>query len=350
MSDKIDKLEMEIKELKNYDYSLLDGEHSFMLCGTLGGFKASIKKIQYTMIKQILLGLMSGVIIGFGYVACITAMHGLPENLEALVLGAIFPGCIILITFLGGALFTSHSLATIPMFKGCVSGREYIKAIFSVLIGNFLGTLIFALAYVAAGAFHNTDPDSIAEKIYTTGVHKLYGVGDQIMGTLVLGTVLLTILHSFFSGILCNLAVSSTLPLTSATKSPTSAILLLIFPILYFAIGGFQHGPANSFFMWMMLLECIFKQDWAGTNPKVSPEFIHVLIFFGLSTIPTLLGNWVGGSFLMAGILHAINKKYTDLLFKQLRLERLAKVIKITKKSVVQLEQKKVHKQINNKN
>ncbi|AKU80162.1 formate/nitrite transporter family protein [Spiroplasma turonicum] len=337
MSNKLEKIELEIDELKKHDYSILEGDHSFMLCGTLGGFKASIKKIQYTMIKQILLGLMSGVIIGFGYVACLTTMKGLPPNLEALVLGAIFPGCIILITFLGGALFTSHSLATIPMMKGCLSFNEYIKAIVSVLLGNFLGTFLFSLLYVAAGAFHNTETGSVAEKIYTTGIHKLYGVGDNIMGDIMITTCLVTIVYSFFSGILCNLAVSATLPLTSATKSPTSAILLLIFPILYFAIGGFQHGPANSFFLWMMLLECIFKQKWAD-NSVLKPEFFHILLFVLLSTLPTLLGNWVGGSFLMAGILHSINKKYTSMLFMKMRLERLEKTLLISRINVNKIE------------
>ncbi|ASP28625.1 formate/nitrite transporter [Spiroplasma corruscae] len=346
MSDKISNLEIEINELKKHDYTLLDGEHSFMLCGTLGGFKASIKKIQYTIIKQILLGLMSGVIIGFGYIACLTVMQGLPSNLESLVLGIIFPGCIILITFLGGALFTSHSLATIPMLKGCLTFREYIKAIVSVLVGNFLGTLLFALLYVAAGGFHNTAEGSIAQKIYETGAHKLYGVADQLMGTLMWGTCAITFIYSFFSGILCNLAVSATLPLTSATKSPTSAILLLVYPILYFAIGGFQHGPANSFFMWMMLLECIFTQDWASTNQTLTPEFIHVLIFFCLSTIPTLLGNWLGGSFLMAGILHTINKKYTTLLFMKLKLEKYEKILMLTKLNKDKIELKKEEKRI----
>ncbi|AGR40896.1 formate/nitrite transporter family protein [Spiroplasma taiwanense] len=333
-NNKIKKIEEEIKKLKEFDYSLIEAEHSFMVNGTLGGFKSAVQKLEYTFFKQILLGIMSGVIIGFGYIACITAMVSLPESWNTfgiVLLGFIFPGCIILITFLGGGLFTSHVFSTIPVLKKCASSNAYFKGIFGVLLGNILGTLVFVLIFAGAGGLQNIDKGSLANKVYDMAMHKLYLVTDEISTkkSITAVSVILTIGIGICSGILCNIMVCATLPLTNSTKNPVAVFLFLIFPIAYFAIGGFQHGPANTFFLWMMLVEIIFRPDMQFGENNISPEFIHFILFIFLSTIPTLIGNWIGGAIFLPGILYLINSKYTSLLFKKMKLEYLEKQLLI---------------------
>jgi formate transporter len=62
------------------------------------------------------------------------------------------------------------------------------------------------------------------------------------------GDCFLTMLYVFASGLLCNLLVSATLPITSSTKSNGTASLVMLFAIAYFSLAGYQHSPANSFF------------------------------------------------------------------------------------------------------
>lgn len=323
--NKNNNIEDEIKALKEQDYGVLDAQHSFMVDGVLGGFKAAIHKLHYTFIKQILLGIMSGVIIGFGYVACIIAMVSLKgtgfEAFGTILLGFIFPGCIIMITFLGGGLFTSHVFSTIPVFKGCGSRRLYLKGIFGVLLGNFAGTFIFVALFSAAGGLWRNE--DFLTKVYDMSIHKLYLVGHEMTnGEKITGfAILATVGIGIASGILCNMMVCSTLPLASTTKNSAAVILLMIFPIAYFAIGGFQHGPANTFFMWMLLFISIFNPEiHAGS---ANAEIWHVFLFIAISTLPTLIGNWLGGAIILPGTLYLINKEYASVLFKKIKLEYL---------------------------
>ncbi|WP_339021315.1 formate/nitrite transporter family protein [Spiroplasma endosymbiont of Atherix ibis] len=325
-------IEEEIRSLKEVDYGILDAQHSFMVDGVLGGFKAAMHKLHYTFIKQILLGIMSGVIIGFGYVACIIAMVSLKgtgfEAFGTILLGFIFPGCIIMITFLGGGLFTSHVFSTIPIFKGCGSKRLYLKGIFGVLLGNLVGTFIFVAIFSGAGGLWNNGP--FLNKVFAMSMHKLYLVNYDLQNneSIKAVSILATIGIGICSGILCNIMVCSTLPLASTTKNAAAIILLMIFPIAYFAIGSFQHGPANSFFMWMLLFEIIFNHSQVAITSGsgeilLRPQFYHFVLFIGLSTIPTLIGNWIGGALLLSGVLYFINKEYVSILFKKIKLEYL---------------------------
>ncbi|AUM62435.1 formate/nitrite transporter family protein [Spiroplasma monobiae] len=375
--NKNNNIEDEIRALKEEDYGILDAQHSFMVDGVLGGFKAAIHKLHYTFIKQILLGIMSGVIIGFGYVACIIAMVSIQDTsfkaFGTILLGFIFPGCIILITFLGGGLFTSHVFSTIPVFKGCGSRRLYLKGIFGVLLGNFAGTFIFVALFSAAGGLW--DNKDFLTKVFSMAMHKMYLVNHDILnGVAISGmSILATVGIGIASGILCNMMVCATLPLASTTKNTAAIILMMIFPIAYFAIGGFQHGPANSFFMWMMLFEAIFNHsdvvigvivDGAGDKTEfikeIHPQIQYFFLFIAISTLPTLIGNWFGGALLLPGILYFINKEYASVLFKKIKLEYLeeksgnfkAKAEKQMKKLKQKIKEKQadIDSQENNKN
>ncbi|AHI52590.1 formate/nitrite transporter family protein [Spiroplasma culicicola] len=334
MNEKQLKIQNEIDKLKQVDFSSLEQSHGFMADGIVGGFKSAIHKMHYTFVKQILLGILSGIIIGFGYVACLIAMLGLPEHWAGfgnVMLGIFFPGCIILITFLGGGLYTSHVVATIPMFKKTVYVSDYLKGIFGVMLGNFAGTLIFVMIFAMAGGLDMKINDiGIFEKAYDMGLHKLY----RFESSKTFSAVVLSVLAALTSGILCNIMVSATLPLTSSSKHPVGALFVIIFPITFFAMSGYQHGPANTFFFWSMIVSNIFPPEM-GENSILhnEPQILDVVYFFFINLIPTFIGNWIGGAIFLPGLLHLINKEYTDVFFKKARLEFLEeKMTRITTK------------------
>ncbi|ARU92098.1 formate/nitrite transporter [Spiroplasma clarkii] len=338
----IKKIEAEIAQLRSEDYELLDERHGFMVDGLLGGFKAAIHKMHYTFFNQILLGILGGVILAFGYTACIVAVNSTPfgSGFANVLLGLFFPGCLILITYLGGGLFTSHVVSTIPMFKKTIKVSDYLKGIFGVLLGNWVGTLLFIIVFILAGGLEmKIGGKSVVVQAYYLGMHKMYGVGDSLLEghALTFKVILIAAIAAFASGMLCNFMVSSTLPLTNSSKHPVVALMVIFFPIVFFAMSGYQHSPANSYFMWIIFIVDIMKDNvfasgettpllGGGAGALATAEIYNSIngatgfIFFAVNLVPSVLGNWVSGAILLPGILHLINKKYTEPFFKRERI------------------------------
>lgn len=364
---KLSKLEYE-NQLKNMDYDKVMTGHGYMTDGIIGGFAASIHKMEYTFFKQVLLGVLSGFIIGFGYTSCIYAVMTLggqnAATMERVIMAGIFPLCIVLITFLGGGLYTSHVLATIPTMKGCVKIDHYLRGIFGVLLGNMIGTGIFALIASMSGILSD---NTFMAKAHQLGIHKLYEIGHVIESysykndlaalardyfpTLVgksneeillavgennpilrfeqnfdtpgfditIKDVILTMLFCLGSGILCNIMVSSTLPLTASTKSSSTTLVVICIPILFFVLMGLQHGPANTFFMWMLIIELFFNMGQSGFH--INTQMVIIGSFIFANVIPTLIGNWIGGGIILPGLLHLINIKYTSVYFAKTKYD-----------------------------
>lgn len=318
----IEKIKSEIDSLKDNDFSLLDSSHGFVVDGLIGGFKASIDKMKYSFNRQILLGIFAGIILAVGYVACISATYGLKGDLaglSTLIMGVLFPGCIILISFLGGGLYTSHVVATLPTMKKTVKLSHYFRGIFGVLIGNFIGTLIGALLLGLMGMYSYNQ--GFANAIHTTAMHKMLWLGDHLANkTVTIKDYLLTFIGVFSAGILCNFLVASTLPITFSTKNTSAAITVMFFAIAFFVISGFQHSAANTFFFWVLLVENFWK--------TTDINYTYFLIFLVFNFIPAALGNFVGGALLMPGLLYLINIKYCIVLFQKQRLILLENILK----------------------
>ncbi|QHX36065.1 hypothetical protein STIUS_v1c05110 [Spiroplasma sp. TIUS-1] len=353
---KLSKLEYE-NQLKNMDYEKVMTGHGYMTDGIIGGFAASIHKMEYTFFKQVLLGVLSGFIIGFGYTACTYAVMSLGGDnaamMERMIMAIIFPFCIVLITFLGGGLYTSHVLATIPTMKGAVKIDHYIRGIFGVLLGNILGTGIFVSIAAMAGILE----DSVfLGKAHDIGIHKLYNIGhvidehkytEEILSDLfpnlsqeakdrilqlksaqdfdtpgfdiTIKDVVLTMLFCLGSGILCNIMVSSTLPLTASTKNSSTTVIIICLPIFLFVMMGLQHGPANTFFLWIFVWELFLNAGQDGFH--VNTQMVIIGSFIFANVIPTLIGNWIGGGIVLPGLLHLINIKYTSVYFAKTKYD-----------------------------
>lgn len=329
MDNKIIKIQEEISRLEQFDYSIFDNEDKgFVVDGLLGGYKAAIHKMHYTFIKQILLGIFAGIIIAIGYAACIKGVAGLGDPklgwARNLIMGALFPGCIFLITFLGGGIYTSHVVATIPALKRCVKSRDYLKGVFGIFLGNAIGTFITALLLMAMGMFTNENPTDLAT-FWAVGVHKLMIISDAGKGleggfkNVSFGTYALGFLAALSAGILCNFLVSATLPMTFSTKQVTAAIIVIFFAIAFFVISGFQHCVANTLFFWVMILEPLVNHN---LDSIVDVQW-YAVMFLLFNILPAMIGNTIGGAFMMPGILSLIYPNYTKAFFKYERLQLL---------------------------
>jgi len=314
-------MEKEIERLQTQDYSILSASHGFMTNGALGGFKSSVDKMKYKFLVQFLLGLLAGIIVGLAYGSALVFLKDINIGGEAqkwvktLMLGIIFPPAIWLITFLGGGLFTSHAVATIPTIKGLVPRKKYFSALGGVYLGNLCGTGAIVVILALAGVFNAKGDNTFSDEAYKIAGSKLYDVFEAMKAgrAISAGDVFLTIMYVFFSGILCNLLVSSTLPITSSTKSRGTASAVMFFAVFYFVTAGYQHSPANSFFLWTTMIDAILghhENSWQLFG-----------LFIGLNLIPAAIGNWLSGGILLPGILYLTQQKYVDILFDKIKLE-----------------------------
>ncbi|QEH61544.1 formate/nitrite transporter [Spiroplasma chinense] len=344
MNKKSVKIQDEINQLEKEDFSVLDKEHGFMVAGILGGFSAAIHKMEYLFIKQILLGVLGGIILAAGYTAVVFATVTKP-GMDPIFLGILFPGCIITITFLGGGLYTSHVVSTIPTIKKTIFVEDYLKGILGVLLGNFLGTLFFVIIFTLAGAHTNS---AVFAKAYSMGIHKMFEAGESNSAK----TIVISVIAVFASGILCNIMVSSTLPLTSASKNTLAPFFLFLFPIAFFVISGYQHAPANTFFLWMMISENIFHfgSDALQNTYHINEQWVDIVKYIFINLIPAILGNWVGGAIILPGILHLINSDITNVFFKKERLKflnhQLGRIQEKEEAKKLKLEQKAKNKSV----
>ncbi|AHI53567.1 formate/nitrite transporter [Spiroplasma sabaudiense Ar-1343] len=327
----ISKLNETIHDLEQIDYSALNVSHGFQTDGFLGGFTAVIKKIKYALHLQFLLGVLGGIIAASAYVAVVYSTKGMPSSLgwlKTILSGLIFPGGIIMITFLGGSLFTSHSMATLPVMLNAVDKKPFFKALFVTLLGNMTGALIVPIIFMGTGAFKD---EAFYNAMTSTITHKMFQMGDVLEESVHSGLNtapelklwIIAIVSSLFSGILCNFLVSTTLPITFSSKYPMASVAVMFFSLSFFVISGYNHGPANFFFFWSWIV--MYIQHPAGVEmfPWWGP-----LAFLVVNVIPALFGNWLGGGLIMPLILYSNNKDLTQLLVKKVILERAQVALK----------------------
>lgn len=249
----------ECEELEKLDFTKLQTAEGYLQQATLGGFLAAIKKLRLKALQQFMMGIIGGLIIGFGVTCCLAAILALPTKYQSgfgmLFFAIIFAACMVLIIFAGGGLFTSHVVATIPALKKIIHPSDYFKGIFLVLLGNAMGTLFFTILIYAAGLSQLKigvdQQQTILEKAYEVAMAKMFFAYDKASGSFLVTTktITLVIVTAFASGFLCNIMVSSTVFLSNALNKGTIILFVSFLPFFFFSFIGFQQAPTNTLFI-----------------------------------------------------------------------------------------------------
>ncbi|ADO83940.1 formate/nitrite transporter family protein [Ilyobacter polytropus] len=194
--------------------------------------KLAIKKSHTKPSKVFLLGFMGGIFIGLAYVAYITVSQTLGGNFDAgfaKFMGAtVFPVGIMLVLFVGGDLFTGNNLAFIGYCTKDVSLKEVLTNWISVWFGNFTGSIFVAWVAFMAGIFKSPAMHAATVSLAEHKVH-------------------LTFTEGLFSGFLCNILVALGVWMTFSATDSIGKIFSAWFPIMMFALSGYQHIVANMF-------------------------------------------------------------------------------------------------------
>ena len=335
---------------------------SYSELAVLGTFEASMKKANKKTIISFCEGLLGGFFISLAYIAAIFVSQAVQQTgLKIMLMGAVFPIAILLITFVGGSLYTSNCVGFLNVRLKNVKAKPFIKNLFVVYAGNFIGTLVasfillmmgFLVPFYGSetidhGAFGEASTQFYMKKIWTIGTtlqwdvlkHENITLFNEYVAqngtpktTVTFGMFAYVFFANLFSGIFCNILIASTLYLTYSTKSATACCLLLCFDILAFVIGGFQHSVANAFLFWMDVFQGSsgFKEayqisnlsSYFSSNPDtISINPLSIGYFIGANLIPCFIGNFIGGGVILPFTLYLIFKDQIKKLSKELLIK-----------------------------
>lgn len=223
-------------------------------------------------IKDMLIrGALSGVFLGFATSLAVAATaQGLPP-----IVGAIlFPVGFVMLALLGLELATGN-FAFLPMgvAAGCVSFGKLLRNWIWVYIGNFAGSLLYALLFYAAV----TDFGAISGG--KTGDLLKAAAQAKTLGYIALGAK--GWWTAFIKGILCNWMVTIGAVLALVSRSTVGKIVAMWLPIMTFFAQGFEHSIVNMF---------VIPAGMAFGAP------VHLRSWFLWNQVPVTLGNIVSGA------------------------------------------------------
>lgn len=239
-------------------------------------------KSNFSVKMLLILSFLGGGYVGFGYLAFLKVVSGIPAEWGGLVslLGAcVFPICLICILIGGGELATGNMmLMTVGRMTKLVSMKKLARNWVLVSIGNLAGALF--MAYFL-GHYVGLAEGTAAAKTMAIAESKV----NMDFG------------RAFVSAIACNWMVCMGIWFYFGAKHTSGRILAMWFPVMIFVLIGVQHFVANMFI--------IPAGIFAGADITWGQFFSNM--------VPVFLGNVVGGSsFVAASYLYAFKHLIKD--------------------------------------
>lgn len=228
---------------------------------------SSERKANLSAYRQLILGIMAGVYIGFGafaYIVVTQTLGNVDIGLMKFLGASVFPVGLMLVVFSGSELFTGNNLMTMALMDKKISAKGLLKNWILVYIGNFIGSLI--LAYMICSS--NLVDQNVLNLVLSIGASK----------------TALSFKTGFIRGVLCNILVVLSVWVSSESQDVVSRIFSIWFPIMLFIISGYEHSVANMFFLPLA--------KYAGLAISWSDIWFSNLI-------PVTLGNIVGGGIIV---------------------------------------------------
>ena len=245
--------------------------------------KGGETKVNLPIIKMIILGIMAGAFIALGGATSSTAAHNISNvGLSRFVSGIIFPVGLMLITFIGGELFTGNCLTSMGAMDHRFSWGKVVRDLCIIWLSNLVGAVIIAALTYFSG---NLD--------YSSGLLGAYSI------KVALGKCAITPVKGITSGILCNILVCAAILMGTASKDIGGKVWAIFFPIMAFVVGGFEHCVANMFYIPVGIMASMNETyvQKAQEAYGITAEQLSKLSISGFisNQIPVTIGNILGG-------------------------------------------------------
>ena len=216
-----------------------------------------VKKAEFSIARQFLLGFLAGVYIAFGAQAANVAGASVSQA-QSLIAGLIFPAGLIFVVIAGAELFTGNCLMITALLKKKISLSQLLRSWIVVYAGNLAGGIF--IAWLISGQL------SVPLREYTMKI--------------ALNKSSLSFSDAFIRGILCNWLVCLAVFMSFKASDTAGKILVLFFPVWLFVASGFEHSVANMYY----IPAGIFAHANIGWDALLR------------NLIPVTLGNIVGGA------------------------------------------------------
>jgi formate/nitrite transporter len=225
----------------------------------------------------LVLSLLAGFYIAFGaelatVVTSDTTAH-LGLGVTRLLGGSVFSLGLMLVVVCGAELFTGNVLLAKAALQGRISWGKLAENWILVILGNLVGSLLFAWLMTETGLWQNGR------------------IGEHAVG-IATAKCQLDFWPAFVRGILCNWLVCLAVFMATAARDIGSKMLASYVPIMAFVASGFEHNVANMYFIPAgLLIDGKLGQQTAGLTWGN---------FFIGNLVPVTLGNIVGGVIFVA--------------------------------------------------
>lgn len=254
-------------------------------------------KTKHPVLKLVLLGILAGAFVSFGAVASGIAMQGVTNfGMSRLVAGCIFPVGLMMITFVGGELFTSSCMMVAGVLDKRFGVYTMVRTLVYLYITNFIGAAIIAVLVYFSGVLD-----------YANGTIGAYAL------QVAYGKTSISPIAGVCSGILCNILVCIATLKATAAKDIAGKVWAIFFPIMLFVICGFEHCVANMYYIVVGILASMnakyvtVAEELYGLTAAQIDATVNVGGFF-MNQIPVTIGNILGGMVFVAIPLYVIHK------------------------------------------
>lgn len=231
-------------------------------------------KGRYTMAA-----VMAGIYVSFGIILAFTIggiLDAANLPITRIIMGASFGVALSLVVFAGSELFTGNNFVmTIGMLYKKITLRQSLEIWGMAYLGNLIGSLVAAFAFVGAGLAVGSASDFIIK----TASIKISLPPEQLI----------------IRGILCNILVCLAVWCTYRLKSETAKLIMIFWCLFAFVTSGFEHSIAN---MSLIAIGVILTK---GVEISISGYFYNLLF--------VTIGNIIGGVSLALIYYYISNKK-----------------------------------------
>jgi len=249
--------------------------------------ETGIKKAENSLKKSFLLSFMGGMFISLAAIGSLIASCTIDNySLSSLIAGIVFTAGLIMVVVAGADLFTGNVLIILAVLQKRITALKMVKNLVITFLGNLIGALFIVFLVQGSGILNNAD-GILVQKLVLKAAHKIEYPFYQ----------------AFILGILCNLLVSLAVWMTYSSKDTGGKVIVCMFPILLFIIGGYEHIVANMYYIPAGVIAAM-SGNYASLS-TVPSEVLSKLTLGGIirNFIPVTLGNLIGG--LVIGCVYA---------------------------------------------
>lgn len=241
---------------------------------------------------------LSGVMIAMGAVASSVAAHTAGDaGTIRLITGLIFPVGLIMTSVTGAELFTGNCLLMMPALARKLHILNLFRVMGIVYLGNFIGAFGVAVGTYFCGILDYSD-----------------GLLGAFMIKITMAKAELSFSQNIISGILCNILVCVAVFMALCARDIIGKTWAIYFPMMLFAIAGFEHCVANMYYFAIGLM--------VNNNPEYvriaierfgySAERLEILTIknavFG-NLLPVTIGNLIGGMIFVGFPMYYLHKE-----------------------------------------